>query len=64
MEAQGRDATKAMSGQTIASLAPAEEARWRDLVAPVTDEWVKSTPDGAHVLASFRAELAAIRAGK
>jgi TRAP-type C4-dicarboxylate transport system substrate-binding protein len=64
MEAFGRDATKAMPGQTIASLAPDEEARWKELVAPVTDDWVKATPDGANVLAAFRTEVAAIRAGK
>ncbi len=64
MAATGRDATKAMPGQTIAQLDPAEEARWKALVAPVTDEWVKATPDGALVLEAFRAEIAAIRAGK
>jgi len=64
MEAIGRNATKAMAGQTIAQLDPAEEERWKEAVAPVTDEWVKATPDGAHVLAAFRVELAAIRAGK
>ena len=64
MEARGRDATAAMKGQTIASLAPEEEARWKALVAPVTEEWVKATPDGARVLAAFRSEVVAIRAGK
>ncbi|HEY3917930.1 MAG TPA: TRAP transporter substrate-binding protein [Stellaceae bacterium] len=64
MQAVGRDATKAMPGQTIAQLDPAEEARWKEAVTPVTDEWVKATPDGAHVLAAFRAEVAAVRAGK
>jgi len=64
MEAVGRDATKATPGQTIASLDPAEEARWKELVAPVTEEWVKATPDGEKVLAAFRAEVAAVRAGK
>jgi TRAP-type C4-dicarboxylate transport system substrate-binding protein len=63
MAANGRDMTQAMKGQTIASLAPAEEAHWKDLVAPVTAEWVKATPDGAAVLAAFRREVAAIRAG-
>lgn len=63
MEAVGRDATKATPGQTIASLDPAEEARWKELVAPVTEEWVKATPDGEKVLAAFRAEVAAVRAG-
>jgi TRAP-type C4-dicarboxylate transport system substrate-binding protein len=64
MQAVGRDATKAMAGQTIAQLDPAEEARWKEAVAPVTEDWVKATPDGAHVLAAFREELTAIRAGK
>lgn len=64
MAAVGRDATKAMAGQTIAQLDPAEEARWKEAVKPVTDQWVKATPDGAHVLAAFRDELTAIRAGK
>jgi len=64
MQAVGRDATKALPGQTIAQLDPAEEARWKEAVAPVTEEWVKATPDGAHVLAAFRAELTAIRSGK
>jgi len=61
MQAIGRDATKAMAGQTIAQLDPAEEARWKEAVAPVTEEWVKATPNGAAVLAAFRAELTAIR---
>ena len=64
MQAVGRDATKAMPGQTIAQLDPAEEAHWKEAVAPVTEEWVKATPDGANVLAAFRAELTAIRGGK
>jgi TRAP-type C4-dicarboxylate transport system substrate-binding protein len=64
MQAVGRDATKAMPGQTIAQLDPAEEARWKEAVAPVTEEWVKATPDGAQVLAAFRDELTAIRTAK
>ena len=64
MEAVGRDATRAMQGQTIASLDPAEEARWKALTDPIIDEWVKATPDGDKVLAAFRAEVAAVRAGK
>jgi TRAP-type transport system periplasmic protein len=64
MEAVGRDQTKATPGQTIAQLDPAEEARWKELVAPVTEEWVKATPDGEKVLAAFRQELVAIRAEK
>ena len=64
MQAVGRDATKAMAGQTIAQLDPAEEARWKEAVAPVTEEWVKATPDGANVLAAFRDEVNAVRASR
>jgi TRAP-type C4-dicarboxylate transport system substrate-binding protein len=63
MQAIGHDATKAMPGQIIAQLDPKEEARWKEAVAPVTEEWVKATPEGAHVLAAFHAELTAIRGG-
>lgn len=54
--------TRAMAGQTLARLAPEEEARWRARVAPVTEAWTKSTPDGAKVLAAYRAEMAKISA--
>jgi TRAP-type C4-dicarboxylate transport system substrate-binding protein len=64
MQAVGRDATKAIQGQTIAQLDPAEEARWKDAVASVTEDWVTATPDGAHVLAAFREEVAAVRVAK
>ena len=64
IESDARDATKAMKGQTVAALAPDEEARWKERLAPITAAWVKETPDGAKVLAAFRAEIAAIRAGK
>ncbi len=61
MEAVGRDQTKALAGQTIAQLEPAEESRWKEAAAPVTEEWVKATPDGAKVLEAFRAEVLAVR---
>lgn len=64
MESRGIDMTKSMKGQTIAHLSAAEEARWKKLVEPVTEQWVKATPDGVKVLAAFRAELAALRSGK
>jgi TRAP-type transport system periplasmic protein len=50
--------TASMKGKTITRLAPDEAARWKAKVAPSVDEWVKSTPDGAKVLAAFRAEVA------
>jgi len=48
-------------GQTIARLAPDEEARWRKTLEPITEGWVKATPDGDKVLAAFREEIANIR---
>lgn len=64
MEAQGLDMTRAMKGQTIAHLSPTEAARWKKLVQPVIEQWVKATPDGAKVLAAFRVELTKLRSGK
>ena len=61
MDNDGRNATKA-ANHPIATLTPQAEAEWRRLVKPVADEWVKSTPDGAKVLAAYRAEIAKIRA--
>jgi len=50
-------------GHTISVLTPQESERWKARVAPITEEWVKTTPDGAKVLAAFRAEVARIKAG-
>jgi TRAP-type C4-dicarboxylate transport system substrate-binding protein len=64
MNADGLNYTKHMPNQTISTLSPQQEAEWRKLTQPVTDEWVKTTPDGAKVLAAYREEIKAIRAGK
>jgi TRAP-type C4-dicarboxylate transport system substrate-binding protein len=45
---------------TVSALAPNEKARWRKLFQPIVDEWVKTTPDGAKVLAAFEAEVAKV----
>jgi hypothetical protein len=37
--------------------------RWKKMSQPITDEWVKNTPDGEKVLAAFRAEIQNIRRG-
>jgi TRAP-type C4-dicarboxylate transport system substrate-binding protein len=49
---------QAMPGQTFHELAPEEVARWKRVLAPIVDEWVKETPDGARVLAEFKSEVA------
>jgi TRAP-type C4-dicarboxylate transport system substrate-binding protein len=62
MEKEGRERVRAMAGHTLAEIDPAEAARWRERIAPVVEEWVKRTPNGAEVLAAYRAEIAKIRA--
>ena len=49
--------------QSIRKLAPAETAKWKRRIEPVIQTWIKSTPDGAKVLAAFRKEIASIRGG-
>jgi TRAP-type C4-dicarboxylate transport system substrate-binding protein len=48
----------------VSELSGAEEARWRKLVEPVAQQWAKETPNGAQVLAAFRAEVAAFEAAR
>ena len=52
-----------MTDQTVIELSDDQRALWKARIQPVIDNWVKSTPDGANVLAAFRKEIAAIRAG-
>lgn len=59
-----RAAVSKMPGHTFASMPPSEVAKWRETIGPVVEEWKKSTPDGAKVIAAFRSEIAAIRGGK
>ena len=58
MEFEGRDDVRKMPGQTVAKLDPAEAKRWNDLLTPISEEWVKETPNGAAVYAAYREELA------
>jgi len=63
MTARGRDIVKTSKDHTVAVLDPAEEARWRQALAPVTAQWVKDTPNGAAILAAFREEVRKVRTG-
>ena len=63
MDEDGRQKTRAKTGHLFTTLDPAEIERWKKLFAPAIEEWVKATPDGAHVLAAFRAEVARIKGG-
>jgi TRAP-type C4-dicarboxylate transport system substrate-binding protein len=53
----------AMPGAVYHTLEPQELHRWYDRLRPMADAWVQKTPDGAKVLAAFRAEIARIRKG-
>jgi hypothetical protein len=57
-----RNSVKGMADQAVYALDKAEEARWRERLKPVTEEWVRSTPNGARILEAFRAELGKLRA--
>ena len=46
----------------IRALPAEEEARWKERVAPVAEQWARETPNGARVLEAFRAEIAAFEA--
>ncbi|HKT19312.1 MAG TPA: TRAP transporter substrate-binding protein [Stellaceae bacterium] len=45
-------------GQSVATLSPAEQAKWKARVDSVVEDWVKRTPNGAAVLAAYRDEVA------
>lgn len=46
------------------SIKGAAAAPWAELAQPQIDAWVAKTPDGAKILAAYRAALAQVRAGK
>ena len=64
MDEDGREKTRAHTGHNFTTIDAAELERWKKLFAPVTDEWVKSTPDGDKVLAAYRSEITKLRSGK
>lgn len=49
-------------GQTVGQLSAAQYRLWEARIHPVITAWVKRTPDGAKVLATYRAEIKKIRA--
>ena len=62
---EGRDMVKALGDKQQIVTPPADiQAKWRQAVLPVTQNWAKSTPDGEKVLAAFRAENAKLKAGQ
>src|SRR5579862_1736770 len=62
---EGEEMVKALGDKHQIVAVPSDiEAKWRQTVSPVIDDWTKATPDGEKVLAAFRAETAKIRAGR
>ena len=47
--------------QKIIDLPESQKAPWRAAVNPIVDRWVKSTPNGAAILAAYRQELEAAK---
>jgi TRAP-type C4-dicarboxylate transport system substrate-binding protein len=49
-------------GHVVSEFDPSVAAQFKQRVAPITEEWVRDTPDGAKVLAAYRAEILKARA--
>lgn len=52
-----RDSVIGTEGHRVHALSAEQETAWRDATAPVTEEWLASTPNGAAILAALRAAL-------
>jgi TRAP-type transport system periplasmic protein len=50
-------------GHKVYELSPAQLAIMKEKLQPVIADWTKATPNGAAVLAAYRAEIAKLRAG-
>ena len=59
-----RTKIKETEGQSVYRLAPAEQAKWQERLKPLSEDWVRSTPNGAAILAAYREELAKVRAAR
>ena len=60
----GREMVEKMPDHVITTMSEAGIARLRKTMQPMIDQWVKATPDGAKVLAAYKAELAKAGGGK
>lgn len=56
MDADGKKRVEAMPGHTFFTLGDAEAVTWRAKAQPIVDKWLKTTPNGAAVLAAYKAE--------
>jgi TRAP-type C4-dicarboxylate transport system substrate-binding protein len=57
--ADAQEVVRKMPGQTIVAMTQQDKDRYaREVVAPLTEEWVSKTPNGAAILAAYRREVA------
>jgi TRAP-type C4-dicarboxylate transport system substrate-binding protein len=59
----GRKIVEQMPTHTITTMPEADLARLQKTMQPLVDQWIKDTPDGARVLAAYKAELEKTRRG-
>jgi TRAP-type C4-dicarboxylate transport system substrate-binding protein len=63
--ADAENGVRAMAGHTIVPATQVEKERYlRTVAQPLTEAWVKRTPNGAAILAAYRAEAARIVRGR
>ena len=63
MAAHNRKTISALKGQTIVTLKDDDAGPWKKAINGAVENSIESTPDGAKVLAAFRAEIQKIRNG-
>ena len=61
MQADGRADVQKLPDHKVTTLDAAEAERWKQILAPMVEEWVRDVPDGTRVLAAYRDELVKIR---
>jgi TRAP-type C4-dicarboxylate transport system substrate-binding protein len=60
--AEAESTVRGAPGHFIVPVSPVEKERYmREVAAPLTEEWVKKTPNGAAILAAYRREAARLR---
>jgi TRAP-type C4-dicarboxylate transport system substrate-binding protein len=63
--ARSEGVVRGLPGHAIGPLAPAEFERYRkEIATPVVEEWTARIPNGAAILAAYRAEVMKVRAEK
>ena len=60
----GRTTVGKIPSHKVYKLSADESAKWEAKLRPMIDEYVAQTPNGAAILAAFRKEILAVRAGK